>query len=323
MTPPSNLGQTSLGHANNAAANTGISNIGVRRIGHATFETPDLARMIDYYVDVLGLTLVAKDSGAAYLACPGDYHSVVLRQGNAAATCRTVSLQLAPDADIAALEAHLRAHGLHPTRHSDAQPNVPVLLSVTDPAGLELNIFRAHEPVARDRTPQGVIPRKLGHTAFFVPDPQASTAWYETMLGFRVSDWIGDFFVFLRCGPDHHTMNFLRGPAQKMHHIAFELNDWHHVKDTCDLLDRHDLPLSWGPGRHGPGSNIYTYHTNPDGITVELFCELDVMSDESLGYFDARPWHKDHPQRPKVWTPGTPTTNFWGIPRPDAIHRQP
>ena len=25
------------------------------------------------------------------------------------------------------------------------------------------------------------------------------------------------------------------------------------------------------------------------------------MNDESLGFFEPRPWHHDHPQRPKVW----------------------
>jgi hypothetical protein len=28
---------------------------------------------------------------------------------------------------------------------------------------------------------------------------------------------------------------------------------------------------------------------------------MDQMNDESLGYFEPRPWHHDRPQRPKVW----------------------
>ena len=52
---------------------------------------------------------------------------------------------------------------------------------------------------------------------------------------------------------------------------------------------------------------------------VELFCELDVMLDESLGYFDPRPWHHDFPQRPKVWTPGPRVPNSWGPLPPDGF----
>jgi hypothetical protein len=78
------------------------------------------------------------------------------------------------------------------------------------------------------------------------------------------------------------------------------------------------MGLIWGPGRHGPGHNIYTYHLNPDGFTIEMFTELDVMSSEENGYFDPRPWHHDRPQRPKVWDPAAIyTRNYWGLSKPD------
>ncbi len=36
-----------------------------RRIGHATFETPDLQKMIDYYTEVMGLVLAASSKRTA------------------------------------------------------------------------------------------------------------------------------------------------------------------------------------------------------------------------------------------------------------------
>ena len=33
--------------------------------------------------------------------------------------------------------------------------------------------------------------------------------FYTDVLGFRVSDWRDETFAFLRCGPDHHTVNFV------------------------------------------------------------------------------------------------------------------
>ena len=35
--------------------------IKLRRIGHATFETPDLQKMIDYYTEVMGLVLAERE----------------------------------------------------------------------------------------------------------------------------------------------------------------------------------------------------------------------------------------------------------------------
>ena len=161
-----------------------------------------------------------------------------------------------------------------------------------------------------------VMPVKLGHLAYVTEDPQAIYQFYAKVLGFRLSDWIGDYFVFLRCGPDHHTVNFIRGPVARMHHMAFEVKDTSHLASACDLLGRKNLEIVWGPVRHGPGHNIFTYHRDPDGQIIELFAELDTMSDEELGYFDPRPWHRDHPQRPKVWRGGE-ASNLWGPLAPD------
>ena len=290
----------------------------VRQIGHATFTTTDIERSVDYYTEVLGLSLIDRGCDVAYLAASGDVQSVVVRTG-AASQCTRLALQISPDADLDGLVSHMKTFGLAPERRSDPEPGIAELITVTDPAGLPLDIFRARTLSPRSRSSNGIMPRKLGHTAFVVADVHKQAEWYRDVLGFRVSDWIGDFFVFMRCGPDHHTVNFLRGDSLRMHHVAFELNDWGHVKDACDLLGRHDVKLFWGPGRHGPGHNIYTYHLNADGVLVEMFCEIDTMSDESLGVFDPRPWHRDHPQRPKVWTPGLATSNFWGIQRPDRL----
>ena len=46
--------------------------------------------------------------------------------------------------------------------------------------------------------------------------------------------------------------------------------------------------MLWGPGRHGIGHNLFTYHRWPNGLITELFAELDQMKDEALGYFEPR-----------------------------------
>jgi hypothetical protein len=77
------------------------------------------------------------------------------------------------------------------------------------------------------------------------------------------------------------------------------------------MLAKSNIQLTWGPLRHIIGHNIAIYHKNPDGVTIEFFCELDQMHDEELGFFEPRPWHQDRPQRPKVWGDDT-LSNWWG-----------
>jgi hypothetical protein len=98
----------------------------------------------------------------------------------------------------------------------------------------------------------------------------------------------------------------------KIHHIAFELRDWAHVKDACDVLAEDRIPLAWGPVRHGIGHNIAIYHRNPDGIIVEHFTELDRIHNEGLGTFEPRRTHQEFPQKGKVWDDIPLAANLWG-----------
>jgi hypothetical protein len=44
----------------------------------------------------------------------------------------------------------------------------------------------------------GVAPLKLGHVAIVVPKTKPLVDFYVKALKFRVSDWMGDYFAFLR-----------------------------------------------------------------------------------------------------------------------------
>ena len=47
--------------------------------------------------------------------------------------------------------------------------------------------------------------------------------------------------------------------------------------------------------------------------------ELDQVNEE-LGYFEPRPWHRDNPQRPKVWAKDPAASNLWGgLPSDDMM----
>jgi catechol 2,3-dioxygenase-like lactoylglutathione lyase family enzyme len=294
--------------------------IKVTRIGHATFETPDVERQIAYFTDIVGLVLAERDGDRAFLATRlGDL--VVQLEKGAAPRCARISFQVAPETDFADLRRGLEAEGVKSDLRPDPSPGIERALTFADPKGTLIEVFSAARPFERKTPPSGVGPFKLGHLAFCVDDPKAFADFYGRVLGFRVSDWIEDWFVFMRCGPDHHTVNFVQGKTTRMHHIAFELKDWAHVLTACDYLGGKDIPIIWGPGRHGPGHNLFTYHRNPDDQIIELFTELDKMMDESLGYFDPRPWHRDKPQRPKTWV--AMPRDIWGPPpTPDYLRQR-
>ena len=285
--------------------------IRVRKIAHASYEMPDLDKQTEYYTDILGLTLTAKDKDAVYLANTVDHHSVVLRKGDAA-QCTRVGFQIGPNDDLNKFENQVKAHGVKMQRKKDPEPTIADMLSFEDPKGTQIEVFKRPEFSGQRFTTKGVVPHKLGHVAFHCADVKQVARFYVDVLGFRESDWMADFFVFLRCGPDHHTINLMGTGSNRHFHTAFEVRDWAHLQTACDFLSKNGYRMLWGPGRHGIGHNIFAYHRSPNGLITELFAELDRMNEE-LGEFEPRPWHRDKPQKPKVWTKDPSASNLWGI----------
>jgi catechol 2,3-dioxygenase-like lactoylglutathione lyase family enzyme len=290
--------------------------IQARRLGHMTLETPDLQRQIDYFTETLGLILVHRDQDHAYLGTKVGHLAVQLDRASKA-QCTKLTFQVAPDSDFKDLAKRLSALGIASEMRTDPIPGVGSALAFKDPKGTTIELFTDWKAIGDGRE-HGVSPMKLGHVAFVVDDLAKIHEFYSKVLGFRVSDWIEDWFVFMRCSPDHHTVNFVAGKGNFLHHMAFELKDWGQLQPTCDFLAKKKIPIIWGPLRHGPGHNIAIYYRDPDDQIIENFVQLDQMNDEALGYFEPRPWHRDNPQRPKVWQ--RPGSDIWGPPpTPDFL----
>ena len=286
--------------------------IQVKRLGHATFTTPDLEEQLAYWTQVMGLCVVARDKDRAILATKLGQECVALERAPEKGELRSIAFQVAPGSDLGELAAKLQAAGVKSERRSGITPGVKDAIVFRDPKGTLIEVYAEYEFAPDDGSEQGISPLKFGHVAYRVHDVQKITSFYCDILGFRVSDWMGDHFSFLRCGVDHHTINFTRYETERLHHIAFELRDWGEIHNACDYLTKKNVQLVWGPLRHVVGHNIAAYHRNPDEIRVELFAEMDLMKDEELGYWEPRPWHEERPLRPKVWPKDT-LRSQWGF----------
>jgi catechol 2,3-dioxygenase-like lactoylglutathione lyase family enzyme len=285
--------------------------IDVKRLGHLTLSSPDPSRQAAYYTSALGLDVIESEGGRFVLATRTGLEAIVLEKGDRAGVAR-LALQVAPGTDLGELSSRLSKQGIASERRRDVTPGVRESVAFQDAEGRQLELYADFSFAPASDADSAIAVRKLGHVAFHTANLEKTVAFYRDVLGFRLSDQRSDFFAFLRCSRDHHTLNFLQaGGHAGVHHMAFELRDEAEINRACDSFSRRNIKLNWGPLRHIIGHNIAIYHKNPDNLTVECFCDLDVMYDEALNYFEPRPWHQDRPQRPKVWGDDTPT-NYWG-----------
>jgi catechol-2,3-dioxygenase len=295
--------------------------IKVKRLRHVTFTSPNIEAQLDYYRSIIGLGAILQNDRRVSLGTESDQLTLILERG-AASRCSAIAYEVAPDRDLADLQKALEDCNIESEIRSDTAPGISRVLVLSDPDGHQIELFSKWDFCKSVVPIGGLAVNKLGHVALHSPDPHRVTKFFAEVLGFRVSDRIEENFVFLRCGPEHHAMNFARGAETRIHHLAFELRDASHMHQACDLLGRNGFQILWGPVRHGPGHNVAIYHRNPDGYLIELYYDMDLMVDEELGYFEPRPWHRDRPQRPKTWV-GLPR-DVWGVgPAKEAVEFSP
>src|SRR5580704_13191675 len=118
--------------------------IRVSKIAHASYETPDLDKQTEYYTDILGLSVAAKEKDAVYLASTVDHHSVVLRKGPQP-QCVRVAFQIPPDADLGAFEKQVAGHGIKTERQKDPEPSIGEMVTFADPKGTVMEVFKRND----------------------------------------------------------------------------------------------------------------------------------------------------------------------------------
>ena len=125
--------------------------------------------------------------------------------------------------------------------------------------------------------------------------------FYRDTLGAKESDRVLEneelAAVFLRSDPEHHSFATFRAPESRPDHHCYETGSWNDIRDWADRMAALRIPLWWGPGRHGPGNNLFFMIEDPDGHKVEFSAELELMP-QGAAY---RTW--PHEQR---------TLNLWG-----------
>lgn len=148
---------------------------------------------------------------------------------------------------------------------------------------------------------QSKLPARLQHFVCASERVPEMLAFYRDILGARESDRVLEnedlAAVFLRSDPEHHSFATFRAPESRPDHHCYETSGWMDIRDWGDRMASLGIPLWWGPGRHGPGNNLFFMIEDPDGHKVEFSAELERMPQEAA----FRTW--PHEQR---------TLNLWG-----------
>lgn len=128
-----------------------------------------------------------------------------------------------------------------------------------------------------------VRPRKLGHAVIGSTDLDTTMKFFTVGLGFKVSDYIGDKAVFLRCSTEHHNVLVMSAPVSFLHHTSWQVDDIDDVgRGAHSMLENNPERHIWGLGRHHAGANFFWYLKDPAGNFSEYYSDMDTVPEDEL-----------------------------------------
>jgi catechol 2,3-dioxygenase-like lactoylglutathione lyase family enzyme len=261
---------------------------------HLHLASPQPLALGAFYAKVLDMQVEGTDGGAIFAHGSGRR----VRITNGPAKHLFAAGFAIRDADgLAGLKARAMAEGLEPMPYE-----TPLFQSgafkVVDP---DSNVVGFGLAVREEKEECRRLSGPLQHLTLASRDVGALEEFYAGKLGFRISDRVvrddGKVMTsFMRGNHEHHTLAVFYQDRVGIDHHSYEAGQWGFIRDWCDHFASCGVKLMWGPGRHGPGNNLFVFIVDPDGNRIEVSAELEVVHDREM----------------KIWPHEERTLNLWG-----------
>ena len=273
----------------------------VAGLDHVELGVPDLEAAVAFYRDVWGLRLISDEigGGRAGLATTGADRPDLWLRRQPIADLVSIGMAVADVEELDRLSADLRRQArpesMSPLMAVARRSRIPTRTASfwrsRTPQGRAVAVLRWTSPPLQGRPPG---------PAHRPPPPwRASTP----RLGFHVTDRTTAGMSFFRCAADHHTLAFFASGDGGLQHLAFDVATTDAVMSGVAQLREHGVHPIWGPGRHGPGDNVFAYFEDPAGHIIEYFGDLETFAVD------------DWPEEPRFWGPEH-RGDRWGLAGP-------
>ncbi|MGL5816189.1 MAG: catechol 2,3-dioxygenase [Phycicoccus sp.] len=261
--------------------------MGILRLSHVDITVPDLDLAKAYYTGVMGMHLTAEAGDRAFFKCwdEEDHHSLAVRYDPRVGMDR-YAFKVEHEDDLADLERQVETYGFHVHRVSHGEEvGQGESIRFETPSGHEMELVHDVEKVGGavgkldPELPvhfQGIAPPRMDHLLVNAEEVGESARFLMDVLGFRMTEQLvgGDghqIGVWLERSHSPHDIAVVNGPNGGLHHFAFWLDDWDHVRRSADILAYNAIQVDVGPTRHGVTRGNTIYFFDPMGTRNEVF----------------------------------------------------
>lgn len=257
----------------------------------------DPAAAAAFMTDIWGMAGAEVRGDTHYLRGSGTFAYLMALERSDEPSARSVTFVCSRER-LSGLARAVRDNGLAARPVTSGDPGGGEGLLVELPEGIIFRFLADTKDIAPLKGAD--LPVRLTHVVLNSADAEHCGTAAEKALGFTISDRTKGM-VFVRCNEFHHSTAFARAGFPSLNHIAFEMEDVDAVMRGVGRLRDHGHAPAWGPGRHGPGANVFAYFIAPFGPVVEFSTAVEQVPD-------------DYPTGgPEDWTWPEGRIDHWGL----------
>ena len=265
----------------------------ITHLRHVGIFSPDLDKQRKFYGTIWGLVQIEEEIDAVYFRGASPEHHLLSLHAAKRCGLHHIAFGVSDEVEVERTARQLQSRGIRLVSEPQplSEPGSGYGFRFIDPENRCIELSAGVVQHQGGWQTKAVQPHSICHVVLNTAQIDAMIEFY-TLLGFRISDWSEQQMVFLRCNTKHHSIALSRAPHASVNHIAYLVSNVDEVMRGMVNMRKHGFEPGWGPGRHGPGNNIFCYFKEPVNYVVEYTSDIDYIQDEAS-------------HQPKVW-PRTP-----------------
>ena len=251
----------------------------LQALGYVGFHATALDEWKAYGTRMLGWELVDGSRQTAAFRMD-DRQQRVIVEADGGEGVKFFGWEVADAAALASIASKLEHAGVAVERGARAladERHVSDLIVFADPIGSRVEVFHGGEEAGGAFRPGRSISGfrtgalGLGHVVMSVERIVEVAAFYEALLGFRVSDYYSHPFParFYHINARHHSLAFVQSGKTAIHHLMVELYSFDDVGQGLDLALAEPGRLAVTLGRHCGDYMTSFYTWTPSKFMIE------------------------------------------------------
>lgn len=260
-------------------------------IAYVRSGTADATEAVRFATEIVGMQYMGTEDGVHFLRADQRHHCLAFVEGRSGVISSgfTVTDQAALDRAIEELE--MAGVPVEIGTPDEARSRrVEAFISFSDPWGNRFDLVRDQVTDARtiDFSRNAGI-TEFGHLCVDAPDVREAYEWWRSLFNVRISDWVGGVAALTHIDEVHHKFAIFRGDKPGLCHINFQVETLDDVMRSWHFLERNEVEIEMGPGKHPTSTAIFIYFKGPEGLTYEYSYGVQLVDDDTWvpRYFDA------------------------------------